>query len=294
MYNHIVFKNKPNLTTQLKNIAIYGGHFTALSSPCIILSIIILLNLNISILELLIAYLIPLIVYSYDYNKEKETFSISDPDKTNFFRKGDHNYITFIYVILLLTLLIILNKPNFLIFVGILVLGGLLYNMVFKVLTKRILGFKSIFITLIWAYAGTFYLIFLNNLTYSAIFVFIFLFICMKGFINVVFFDFKDIAADKINALKTIPVLIGRKNTVIILSAINVIAFFMIIYCVYINVLPSYAISLVVFTLYTFVYLFKGLNANEKELLSYTYIMADAEFILWPVVLLISKMLFNQ
>jgi 4-hydroxybenzoate polyprenyltransferase len=283
----------PNLTTKLKNIVIYGGHFTALSSPSIILSVIILMNLNITILDLLIAYLIPLIVYSYDYNKEKETDYISDPDKTKFFRMGNHNYITIIYIILLLVLLIILNKPNFLIFVAILVFGGLLYSIVFKVLTKIIPGFKSIFITLIWAYAGTFFMIFLNDLTYSAIFIFIFAYIYMKGFINVVFFDFKDIASDKTKGLKTIPVLIGKKNSVLILSAINLIALFMIIYCVYINVLPSYAISLVVFTLYTFIYLFKGLNANEKELLNYTYIMADAEFILWPIVLIISKTLLN-
>jgi 1,4-dihydroxy-2-naphthoate octaprenyltransferase len=283
----------PNLTTKLKNIVIYGGHFTALSSPSIILSVIILMNLNITILDLLIAYLIPLIVYSYDYNKEKETDYISDPDKTKFFRMGNHNYITIIYIILLLVLLIILNKPNFLIFVAILVFGGLLYSIVFKVLTKIIPGFKSIFITLIWAYAGTFFMIFLNDLTYGAIFIFIFAYIYMKGFINVVFFDFKDIASDKTKGLKTIPVLIGKKNSVLILSAINLIALFMIIYCVYINVLPSYAISLVVFTLYTFIYLFKGLNANEKELLNYTYIMADAEFILWPIVLIISKTLLN-
>jgi hypothetical protein len=53
-----------------------------------------------------------------------------------------------------------------------------------------------------------------------------------------------------------------------------------------------YALSLLFTNLYVFYYLEKGKTADRNKLLKYTYIMADAEFLLWPIILILSKLIY--
>ena len=296
---YIVFNFKVKIFTpifsRIYSEIIYGGHFTALSSPAIIITIAILLNQNIRMVDLLIAYLIPLIVYSYDYYKDQDKDNDTDLNKLLYLnnKKKSFIYIFIFYIFILFILLILLSNINFIIYVSILIAGGLLYSTIFKVLTRTVPGFKSIYITLVWSYACTLYLLLLyNNLTFSLFFLFIFTFVYLKGFINVVFFDIKDMKSDSKKNLKTLPIIIGKTNTYILLNIINISALILIFIGIYTKILPLFGMVLSIFFIYTSWYIYKGVKADETQILKYTYIFADAEFILWPIVLFVGKMLF--
>ena len=52
-----------------------------------------------------------------------------------------------------------------------------------------------------------------------------FLFIFLRGIINVTFFDIKDIESDGARGLKTLPVMLGRERTLKFLHWLNIFAF---------------------------------------------------------------------
>jgi 4-hydroxybenzoate polyprenyltransferase len=93
--------------------------------------------------------------------------------------------------------------------------------------------------------------------------------------------------------LKTVPILLGRNLTIWILYVINTIALVILLIGIYINVLPFFSIILSIFFFYSMYYLYKGRTAKKIELLKYSYIMADSEFVLWPLILFIGKIIFT-
>lgn len=289
MYNLI-----KNIFNRIKNEIIYGGHIISMDSPAFILTICILQDIPINIFALIIAFFIPLAVYSYNYQKEVDKDATTDPIKSSFLekRKNIFPYLLSLDIIIIFALAILLFNYGFLIFALIIVTGGILYTTVFKVLTRYVPGFKSIYATLIWAYAGTFFLIFLNSLELSLFYLFIFIFIYLRMFVNIAFFDLKDMDADKKEGLKTLPIILGKNNTIIFLNLINFISIILLYVFIYIGVLPLYAISLSLFYFYTYYYLKKSKTAVGDEILTYSYIIADAEFIFWPIILILSNIIY--
>jgi 4-hydroxybenzoate polyprenyltransferase len=287
-----------NIIKNLWDEFVYGAHLTALASSALVLTVIILLNIEVNYFAIITAYLTTFIVYSFNYLKELDDDILTDPTKVSFLiqRKNKYKYIILIYIVLDLILLClsfsIYGNFGFIIFILILLLGGILYTIVFKVLTKYIPGFKSIYCTGLWAYAGSFYVTFFYSETFSAFYGFMFIFMFMKLLINAIFFDIKDMNSDKKNGLKTIPLLLGKSRTILFLTILNIVSLIILFYGVYSNYIPTYSICLAIFFIYTEYYLFKGLKSDQKHIVKYTYIMADAEFIFWPVVIFIIKMLF--
>jgi 4-hydroxybenzoate polyprenyltransferase len=281
--------------TQLKREMVYGGHITALIGPSLVMISVIFLDLPVNIISLLIAYLIPLLVYSYNYQKELDVDAVTNSEKVRYLTERNRIFPYLFYAYLLLTVILsfILNSIQFLTFLLIIFSGGILYTVIFKRLASIIPAFKNVFSTMVWAYSGTFFTIFLYSLNFDSMFLFIFVFIFLKIFINNIFFDIKDIASDSKEGLKTIPILLGKTNTALALTGLNVVALLLLVYSVYIKIIPGYALSLSIFFLYTQYYLIRGITANNSELLRYTYIVSDIEFIFWPIVLIAGKMLAN-
>jgi len=286
---------KLSIVRRLQNELIYGAHLTALISPALVLTIQILLDLNVNYIHLIIAYLTTLIVYYFNYNKEVNDDFVSNPDKATYLqdRRKYYKYILTLYFVLLCIFTSLVFDVAFVIFVAILLAGGILYTIMFKVLTKILPGFKNIYTTMIWAYAVTFYISYYYSLSMNILVAIIFFLIFLKMFVNVAFFDIKDITSDRINNLKTLPILIGKNNTIRLLTLLNILHVCLILYAIYIQVFPVLAASLILFFLYTQYYLSKGETTDSKKLLSYTYLMADAEFILWPVILIIVKITYS-
>lgn len=119
----------------------------------------------------------------------------------------------------------------------------------------------------------------------------LFLYIFLKAFINAVFFDVKDMEGDYRKKLKTIPLVLGKKNTYLFLNILNLVAFAILIAGVQVQVLPSAGLFLSLFVLYSAWYLYTGFRADERQIFQYTYIFVDGETVLWPVVVFLGKMM---
>ncbi|OPY30170.1 MAG: prenyltransferase [Methanocella sp. PtaU1.Bin125] len=278
----------------IKNEFIFGAHYLSLGYPALFLSLMILLDLQIDFFALIVTYLIPLIVYSFNYQKELDKDIITNPEKVKYLKNRERifPYLMGLYILLLIGLLIFLNNHGFSLFILIILVGGLLYTIVFKVLTRTIPGFKSIYTAMVWAYAGTFCVSFFYSLQFSVFYLLYFTFLFLKGLINVIFFDIKDISSDKRDNLRTFPILLGVKKTIILLHILNILSLCILLYGVYTNILPIYTLALSIFFVYTLYYLTKGNTNDNQELHKYTYLMVDGECIFWPIVLVIFKFLY--
>ena len=282
------------LLRNIKNEFIYGGYLTSLGCPAFVLSVAILLNSTIDLPVLLISYLTPLIVYSFNYYGELEKDMASNPERAVHLSKKVRLYplILGVYVLLLALLLVFFANYIMMTFVLILLFCGIFYTILFKDLTKQVPGFKGVYIASVWALAGAFFFNFHYSLSWDFFSVLMFLFIFLRGIINVTFFDIKDLASDGAQGLKTLPVILGRDMTLKFLHVVNVFAFIPLLAGVYLGLIPAFALALVVFYFYDYYYLRKAAVINSKGLRMISYTLADAEFILWPLVLIIGRALF--
>lgn len=278
----------------LENEFVYGGYLTSLGCPAFVFSVSVLLNTSIDWPILAIAYLTPLIVYSYNYYGELEKDLATNPERALFLRKkvGLYPFILGAYILLLGLLLVEFANPVMIIFVLILLFCGIFYTVLFKDMTRDIPGFKGVYIASVWALAGAFFFNFHYELSWGLFSVLIFLFIFLRGIINVTFFDIKDISSDAARGLKTLPVLLGRERTLAFLHLLNVFAFIPLVIGVYLGIIPLYGLSLLVFYFYDLYYLKKAGRVDKKDLRMLSYTLADAEFILWPLMLIIGRALF--
>lgn len=293
-YTKLINIDYKRIINKIVNEFVYGSHLIALQGPAYILTTITLLGLDINWLAIIVAYLIPLIVYSYNYQSELSSDIHTNPEKVQYLerRKKHFPIIIFSLIIICLSLLIVLNDMYFNIFIIIILIGGILYTTVFKVLTKTIPGFKSIYTSLMWAYSGTFFVFLYYRMSFGTFFSLLFIYIFITSLINTIFFDIKDISSDKIDQLKTIPILLGKDLTIYILHFINVLSLIILFGGIYFKIFPIYMVSLSIFFPYVWYYIAKSKNANKKELFRYTYILADAEFVLWPIILIIGKLVY--
>ena len=118
---------------------IHGGYLTALGAPALVLTTSIITNSGINIPLLIISYLLPLIIYSYDYMSDMDKDLETNSDRYKHLQKKKRYYpiILVFYVLLLITLLVIFSNIKLILFIILIMLGGLLYATALKGLTKE-------------------------------------------------------------------------------------------------------------------------------------------------------------
>jgi 4-hydroxybenzoate polyprenyltransferase len=279
----------------LKEI-IHGGYLTALGAPALVLTTSIITGSNINLPLLIISYLIPLIIYSYDYMSDLDKDVSCNSDRYEHLQKKKKVYplIMSFYIILLVALLIIFSNYKLVLFIILITLGGFFYATALKKLTKRIPIFKNIYTVLTWSLGGTLFVPLQFSLTLSLPFIIVFIFINMKGMINAIFFDLKDSLTDSKEGLKTLPVILGKKNAIKLLHILNLVSFIPLIMAIILKIIPIISISLILFFFYSFYYLNKAQKSIDDDIWVRLGSIADFEFIFWPVVLMISLQIFNS
>ncbi len=270
---------------------IYGGYFAALCGPAFVITASLMAEIRINIPLLIISYLIPLMIYSYDYYRDMDKDKISNKERAAHFdkKKQMYPYLMIGYVITLSALLLIFSNLLLISFILILVMVGVLYTVGLKKFTQKIPAFKNIYTALTWSLAGTFFIPLYYSLQLNLSYILIFLFIFLKCLPNIIFFDLKDINSDQKEGLKTIPVLLGKQKTLKLLNNLNIIAFIPLILGIIVKIIPIYASIMILFYFYSIYYLNKASKVDDKELRMVSYTLADAEFILWPIILIIGK-----
>lgn len=273
-----------------KNEITYGGYIPALVGPALVITTAVLTNTSITIPLLIVSYLIPLMVYSYDYYRDMDKDKDTNQERAASFnrKKQIYPFIMVGYLSLLFVLLLVFSNLMMILFILSLIMVGVLYPLGLKNITQKIPAFKNMFTILIWAAAGTFSLAFFNSYAITLTYFLIFLFFFIKMLPNTIFFDLKDETSDRKEGLKTIPVLLGKQRTLRFLSILNILAFIPLSVGIYLHLIPLYASVMSVFLIYSLYYLNKTKTSDAEKKMNY-YLLADTEFIIWPFVLVLGK-----
>jgi len=281
------------LASNLWQELIYGGHLLSVGASGIILSMLLLLSLSISPALLLIPYLSAQIIYIFNHSYEIKLDKFSNPERVIYTHRNRNQLkiLIPIYIMALLVSLLFTNLLTFL-FILFIVISGVLYTSKLKqFLTKHITGSKNYYTAFFWA--TTIFLIPLElQLPITPTYVYLFIFIFTRWIINSVFFDIKDMKSDQIKKLKTLPITFGKNKTIFILHVINILTIIPIYIGIHFNYLPRTIIFLLLTTyIYGFFYLQKSKKLNEKQLRKLSYIVVDAEYLFWPILAILGKII---
>ena len=273
---------------------IYGGHIMSLGAASIVYTASLLLNLKITWDFLLIVYLGTDSVCLYNRYKEFQIDFLSNPERTKYIEKHIKKIPSLIFFFSLIILAILILNKNLLslIFTVFLLLMGMFYSEFFKKITQKIIGFKDFFVAL----TGSL-LILLLAIYYSipinlALFLF-FVFVFFELFVNVNFFDIKDIETDKQEGLKTLAIVLGQNRLLQLLNIIAILAVLPLIIGVYLRVLPISSLMLFLTIPYTFFYFKQLENKNISPYFLYNVIV-DGEFIFWLFFVLSGNFIFTK
>ena len=280
------------LITNSRNEIVYGGYIPAAIGPSLVITTSVLTSVNISLPILIISYLIPLIVYSFDYYKDMDSDQETNQDRAAYFKAKSkiYPYILASYILILSTLVIFFTNWQMVSFISIMIIASLTYPLGLKKLTKVFPAFKNMFTIFIWSLAGTFSLAVFNTLEISLTYLLIFLFFYLKMLPNTIFFDLKDVKSDTREKLKTLPVILGKVKTTKLMYILNIVAFIPLLIGIWLKIFPLYAVLMVIFLFYSIYYISKSLQLSDKEINHIFFILADIEFILWPFIIFTGKL----
>lgn len=267
---------------------VYGGHLLSLGASAIVLSATVMLDQRISIPLLVICYLIAQIVYTFNHYKELKGDIETNPERATHLEKlkGILPFIIIFYISLLIFLLVVFSNIQTILFVFFLAILGLLYP---KNLTKKIIGFKNLYVSFFWALASASLPYFFFSINLSSFFYLFFLFVLMRWLLNTIYFDLKDIDGDEKDNLKTIPVVIGVNKTLRLLFVCNLFSGVFVLYAIYTGVFKIASAGLLATIIYSAFYLYKTKKLNSEEIRKVSYIMVDGEYLLWPLLLALTN-----
>jgi 4-hydroxybenzoate polyprenyltransferase len=233
---------------------------------------------------------------AYLYNRYKEFHKdyLTNPERTKHLKKIVNKLplIIISFLILLVLILVFYSEPTVLFF-GLFLLAASLsysYSKGLKNLTKRIPGFKSIFVSLMWASLPAFLVFYYSAPVNIALFLMI-VFVFLRLLINTIAFDIKDVKSDEEEGLLTLAIILDKKNIIKLLIFLDFLSIIPIITGILLNYLPFYSIILIIFTS-TYALFALSMIRNEKisHNLSYNVII-DAELFLWSSFILLGRFL---
>jgi len=270
---------------------IYGGHLQLLGAASVVFISALLLKIKISWDILIISYLIFYPVYSYNRFKEINIDRLTNPERTQYFKK----YLKFIPTILVFAVLILISglayfaNTKALMFSLFLFVFGILYTIVFKKITRKIYLFKNLYVSAFYFLLVFFPIIYYSYFSKTSLMISALLlgmFISFKAFMVQIFLDIKDIESDKREKLRTLPVILGKEKTLIILSVSNLVVTIAvpIILSLYLNIFSK----LMLMFIFTIPFDFYCYSLAKKEKY-FGYILQSGEFFLWLFLILIGK-----
>jgi 4-hydroxybenzoate polyprenyltransferase len=271
------------------NEFVYGGHLLSLGAVSIVYTASVILSVKTTWDFLLIVYLGTESVYLYNRLKEYKIDFLTNPKRTEHIK----NYVKFIPLIIsifslaIVLLLIYEQKFSALLFAVILLIMGFLYSEIFKNYTKKVIGFKNLFVAFMWASLIIFLAVYFG-LSFNLSLTFLFVFVFLRWAVNTSLFDYKDTLSDKKERLLTLVNILGEKKTFYLLNVISILAIIPIVLGIYLNYLPKFSLILILTMFYSFYYLKKVLDKNGDNEFLYNVII-DGEFILWTLFINLGK-----
>jgi len=278
-----------SLTSAVYRELVFGGHLLALGTASMAATVTFVLGKNPTWDLLLMAYLFSLGAYTINRLSDFEEDRISHPERTTYL-EGRRRYMAGMSAACFL-LGYALSLTRNLIFFGALLLPLLLavtYSFG-SVRLKGVIGMsrlkdgllvKNIAISFGWSLipvlVGLYYLELPTAIIALAPFIF------LRIMVNTIFFDQRDAEADKTFGVMTLPIRIGMAGSSRVMNVLDLASGAYIIGVAVAGVVPVFASTLAVFTIYSLAYRRYAETGKHKD--STRDLVADGEYILWGVV----------
>jgi len=268
---------------------IYGGHLLSLGASAIVFSTAFLLNIKATWEFLLIVYLGTQTIYNYNHYKELNIDILTNLNRTHHLRKYFKflPVITSLYGMGFLGILFYFGSLKSVIFGVFLILSGILFTEKFKKFTKKIIGFKTFYTSLLWSLLVIFTIIY-YSFSFNLVVLTFLIFVFLRWIINTSFFDIKDIESDGKEGLLTLPVVLGKEKFLNFLHIINFISFTPLIIGITNQMFPYFSLFLLLLFFYSFYYIEKAKD-KKIDIQNLSYVMVDGEYLLWPLFLFLGK-----
>lgn len=264
----------------------HGGHATALILPCVILAFGLVRGDPVDPLLLGIAYLIPLVIYAYDYYRELDRDRLTQPERAGYLKKKARIYPYLIsgYVASLSALIVLYGRrlPELAAMIGVLLGAGMLYTVFLKRMTRFVPGFKSFYVTGAWVLAIALLYVIYSGRRPEAFLPVLVCFMFIKLATNAIFYDLRDVVADGRDGLKTVPVVLGWRRTIQLLYLLCLLSPVPLLAGVMAGAVPAGGLALLAFTAYDLCYIRLAEAKGEAGMAARHYAVADFEFLTWP------------
>jgi len=271
---------------------IYGGHWFSISSSALAVSIMILLQVQLRWELPFIIYFLIQCLFNYNHYKELDMDHLSNSDRSAHLQqyKKILPYITGVYGMIFIILVLLFRNIHFLLFAFILLLLGLLFTKVFKKWTKRIVGFKTIYAAFTYCILMIIFIALYCSYPLNITLFLLFIIFGLRFMIGTGFSDIKDMKLDNRQNLLTFANYFGQQRFLITLHILNMVTFLLFLLIV-LKINITYSIVVIFTYIYTFYYIQKT-KFNDKNIQSITNIIVDGEYIFWPLLSLIGFFIF--
>ena len=275
------------------NEFVYGGHLLALGTASIAGSAALVLG-RLPTLDLAaMAYLFTNGAYTINRASEADQDEVSHPQRTAYLRRR-RAYLPAIAAACFGLGYLLAFERNLYFFLALLapLVLAVLYS-VGSSRMERILGsrrlkegllVKNLVISFGWSLVP-----FLVGLYYSDITLSLALlapFIFLRLMVNTVFFDVRDVEADKMYGTRTIPSVFGSKATDRTLLGLDIASLGYVVVAVAASLLPAFCLGLAIFPFYSLAY---RRASNHSNMNLVRDLVADGEYIMWMPVILLGK-----
>jgi 4-hydroxybenzoate polyprenyltransferase len=230
-----------------------------------------------------VLFILAISSFQYFYDSIKEAFKVDFSIKKIFNFKAI-SLLFFILVMIAIMFYLVLKNGTILslYFLLVLIILGILYPILLKPLTKKIVGFKDFYVPLGWNLFVLFYFVYYSIPISIGIIIFM-IFVYLRDLVNASYCDIEDIKEDKSKGLKTLAVVFGKRKIVYFLQILNIGSIVLLLASY--SILPKVALFLLIPILITM------LLISVAKRLRWKNFVVDIEYIIWLIVILAGKLI---
>ena len=273
------------------NEFVYGGHILSVGGASVAYTTGLLLGVSVTWELLLMVYLALQAIYLYDRYTDIKRDILVSTERAAYLSRGIKRIPFAIGLCSSLFVIFLVASGNLMAIVfGLVLVGGAFcYNIYLKRLTKRIIAFKNLFVSLCWASITPFVaLYYLYPVNTEVLLLFSFVFIIL--FVNVSFCDIKDCEDDRKRGLLTPVVVMGKKRLLKFSRIVVFVSVAPLVYGVSAGFLPAFALFLLLIIPYALFY-FRRAEREDADLGYLTNTVVYGGYILWSVFAYVGRIL---
>lgn len=278
---------------------VHSSIYLALSSAFLVYASCFLLNKDPKFELMLIMFLSVYSIYSFSKITDRKEDEINFPERVSTFKKYEKFIIPSIPIsyLIAISLAYLIGGINLVFVVLIFLIFAILYsiNWIPKSVSrysrlKDMYRLKSLFTAFAWTWITVLLPFFYFSVELSPQLLVTSILIFTIIFINAVFFDLKDIKGDNIVGTKTIPIVIGAKNTITMLAVLNTLLGIFLLVSTLNGLMPQLAHIVNLSTIYRYLYIYLY---NKVKNVTFLYsVIVDGEFIVIGILAFVGSLIF--